>query len=66
MVIADARAGLKTVILPARNEKDYEEIPEAARNQLSFIWADKVEVVIDNALEPHAPAEGQPLQPAAA
>ena len=54
------------MILPARNRKDYEEIPEAARNQLSFTWAEKVEDVIENALEPASPAPGEALQPAAA
>jgi ATP-dependent Lon protease len=49
--VAAARAGLKTVILPSRNEKDYEDIPEAARNDLRFIWAERVEEVIDAALE---------------
>jgi ATP-dependent Lon protease len=61
-IVAAARAGLGTVILPARNRRDYEEIPEAARNVLRFIWAEKVEDVIGAALEPEAaPA----LEPAA-
>ena len=51
-VVAAARAGLATVILPARNRKDYEEIPEAARNALRFVWAERVENVIEAALEP--------------
>jgi ATP-dependent Lon protease len=51
-VVAAARAGLTTVILPARNRKDYEEIPEAARNALRFLWAERVEDVIEAALEP--------------
>ena len=51
-VVAAARAGLATVILPARNRKDYEEVPEAARNALRFVWAERVEEVIDAALEP--------------
>jgi ATP-dependent Lon protease len=63
-VVAAARAGLKTVILPSRNEKDYEDIPEAARNDLSFIWAERVEDVIDNALEP-MPREAAALETAA-
>jgi ATP-dependent Lon protease len=63
-VVAAARAGLKTVILPSRNEKDYEDIPEAARNDLSFIWAERVEDVIDNALEP-MPREAGALETAA-
>jgi ATP-dependent Lon protease len=51
-VVAAARAGLSAVILPARNRKDYEEIPEAARSALRFLWAERVEEVIEAALEP--------------
>ena len=51
-VVAAARAGLSTVILPARNRKDYEEIPEGARNALRFLWAERVEDVMEAALEP--------------
>jgi ATP-dependent Lon protease len=50
-VVAAARACLSTVILPARNHKDYEDIPEGARNDLRFIWAERVEDVIEAALE---------------
>ena len=50
-VVAAARAGLATVILPARNRKDYEEVPEAARNALRFLWAERVEDVIEAALD---------------
>jgi ATP-dependent Lon protease len=53
-VVAAARASLSTVILPARNRKDYEDIPESARNSLHFIWAERVEDVIEAALEPAA------------
>jgi ATP-dependent Lon protease len=63
-VVAAARAGLEMVILPERNRKDYEDIPEAARNKLRFIWAERVEEVIDAALEP-APASAPVLEPAA-
>jgi ATP-dependent Lon protease len=61
-VVAAAGAGLATVILPARNRKDYEDIPEAARNKLGFIWAERVEEVTDAALEP---AAAPALEPAA-
>jgi ATP-dependent Lon protease len=44
-VVAAARAGLGTVILPVPNRKDYDEIPQAARNALSFLWAERVEDV---------------------
>ncbi len=50
-VVAAARANLSTVILPARNRKDYEDIPEGARNDLRFVWAERVEDVIEAALE---------------
>jgi ATP-dependent Lon protease len=50
-VIAAARAGIKTIMLPARNQRDLEEIPEAVRNQLQFIWLEKVDEVLTIALE---------------
>ncbi len=54
-VVAAARAGLSTVILPARNRKDYEDIPESARKNLRFLWAERVEDDTEAALE-SAPA----------
>ncbi|UOA09782.1 endopeptidase La [Methylobacter sp. S3L5C] len=50
-VIAAARAGIKTVMLPARNQRDFEEIPEAVRNQLQFIWLEKVDDALKIAME---------------
>ncbi len=41
-VLAALQAGISTVLLPARNKKDLEDIPEAARNQLNFVWLDTV------------------------
>jgi ATP-dependent Lon protease len=58
-VVAAARAGLSTVVLPARNRRDYEEIPESARNALRFLWAERVEDVTEAALEPAAGAPAQ-------
>jgi ATP-dependent Lon protease len=52
--IAAARAGLRTVILPARNRRDYEDIPESVRSALEFIWVDTVDEVLSKALD--APA----------
>jgi ATP-dependent Lon protease len=51
-VVAAHRAGLKRVMLPARNRKDFEDIPEEARRDLEFIWLDRVEEAVDAALEP--------------
>jgi ATP-dependent Lon protease len=45
-VIAAARAGIRLVILPARNRKDFEDIPESARKMLEFVWAERVDDVL--------------------
>jgi ATP-dependent Lon protease len=42
-VIGAARAGIKTVLLPKRNQRDFEEIPEIVRGQLQFIWLENVD-----------------------
>jgi ATP-dependent Lon protease len=39
------------VILPARNRRDYDEIPESARDALRFVWAERVEEATEAALE---------------
>ena len=49
-VIAAARAGIHTVILPARNRKDFEDIPASVRDRLRFVWAERVEDVLAAAL----------------
>jgi ATP-dependent Lon protease len=51
-VLAAHRAGLKTVILPRRNEKDLDDVPEEVRRALKFITVDRVEEVLAAALEP--------------
>jgi ATP-dependent Lon protease len=50
-VVAAARAGLTRVMLPARNRRDFEEIPEDARNRLQFVWLETVDQAIESALE---------------
>ncbi len=49
-VLAAHRAGLSTVILPRRNEKDLEDVPEEVRTEMSFVYADMVDDVWQNAL----------------
>jgi len=51
-VLAANRAGLKTVILPKRNENDLDDVPEAVREKLQFVFAEKVDDVIAAALLP--------------
>jgi ATP-dependent Lon protease len=48
-VVAAARAGIAVVILPARNRRDFEDIPDDARRQLTFIWAERVDQVLEAA-----------------
>jgi ATP-dependent Lon protease len=64
-VVAAARAELGTVILPERNRKDYEDIPEAARAALRFVWAGRVEEVTEAALEPNSETAPPALDAAA-
>jgi ATP-dependent Lon protease len=54
--VAAARAGIRTVILPARNRRDLEDIPESVRTKLEFVWAEKIEDVLARALG-DAPAQ---------
>ena len=51
-VLAAHRAGLRTIILPHRNEPDIDDIPEEVRRELTFVFADRMEEVLDAALSP--------------
>jgi ATP-dependent Lon protease len=50
--IAAARAGIKRVILPARNRRDLEDIPQSTRSALEFIWVDHVAEALEVAFGP--------------
>ncbi len=54
--VAAARAGIRTVILPARNRRDLDDIPESVRARLEFVWAEKIDDVFARAFE-SVPAE---------
>jgi ATP-dependent Lon protease len=41
--VAAHRAGIRTVLLPARNRKDLEDIPESVRKEVEFVWLERVE-----------------------
>ena len=56
-VVAAHRAGIKRVMLPARNRKDFEDIPEEARSQLEFIWLERVDEAVAAGLDAAAPAD---------
>ncbi len=49
-VLAALQAGLDTVMLPARNRKEWEEIPEEAREKLRFVWLETVDQAIQEAI----------------
>ena len=50
-MLAAHRAGLKTVILPKRNQLDLEDVPEEVKKDLKFIFAESVDDVLASALE---------------
>ena len=51
-IVAAHRAGLKRVMLPARNRKDFDDIPEEVRQKLTFVWLERVDDAVASALEP--------------
>ncbi len=51
-VLAALQAGIKTVMLPARNKKEWEDIPEEARERLRFVWLENVDQAIIEAIGP--------------
>jgi ATP-dependent Lon protease len=59
-VVAAHSAGLKRVMLPARNRRDFDDIPEIARREMEFIWLERVEEAVAAALEPPKPGETSP------
>ncbi|MBD3336241.1 MAG: endopeptidase La [Candidatus Eisenbacteria bacterium] len=50
-VVGAVQAGIEAVMLPARNRKDLEEIPEDARSKLKFHWIEHVDQALEIALE---------------
>jgi ATP-dependent Lon protease len=50
-VIAAHAAGLKRVMLPARNKREFDDIPVEVRQQLEFIWLERVEEAVAAAME---------------
>jgi len=54
-VLAAMRAGIRRVMLPARNRKDLEEVPAAAKEKLEFVFLDNVDDAVKLAIEPTNP-----------
>jgi ATP-dependent Lon protease len=55
-VLAALRAGITTVMLPARNQRDLEEIPAEAQEKLKLVWVERVDDALATALSPASPA----------
>ncbi len=51
-VLAALAAGVRTVLLPARNQAEYEEVPKAARARLKVHWLSSVDDALEHGLEP--------------
>ena len=51
-VVAAVGAGITRVMLPARNRRDYDDIPKDARDKLEFVWLEKVEDAVAAGMEP--------------
>jgi ATP-dependent Lon protease len=50
-VLAAHRAGIRRVVLPARNEPDTEDIPEDVRHELEFVYASRISEALEQTLE---------------
>jgi ATP-dependent Lon protease len=57
-ILAARRAGLDTVILPHRNEKDLDDLPEKVLQEMTFVFAEEVSDVLHAALEASSESQG--------
>ncbi len=60
-VLAGHRAGLRTIILPRRNEKDLDDLPQEVRDSMRFVLVDRIDEALHVALRPADEAE--PAEP---
>ena len=61
-LLAAHRVGLRTVIIPRRNEKDLDDLPKDVRKEMEIILADRVEEVLDVALKDGQPSDTKPAR----
>jgi ATP-dependent Lon protease len=54
-VLAAHRNGLRTIILPKRNKMDLDDVPDEIKKSMKFVYADTMDDVLSNALEPAKP-----------
>ena len=58
--MAALRHGCKTVIIPAANERDLQDIDQTVRSKLNFVIAREISTVLETALNP-APVQPEPV-----
>jgi ATP-dependent Lon protease len=58
--LAAQRAGVKRILAPSRNEADLEDIPEALRKDMDFVWVQEIGDVFDAALRNGRPGYARP------
>jgi len=56
-VLAAHRAGLTTVILPRRNERDLEDVPEDVRSKMTFVLVERIDEALAAGLSEKVKAE---------
>ena len=59
-VIAAARAGIDTVTPPARNRRNFHDIPPSARDRPGFVWLDSVDDAVTETLTRECDAPSTP------
>ncbi len=59
-VLAAHRLGLKTVILPKKNDKDLVDVPQKAKRDMKFVFVEHIDQVLTEAL---LPAPARPKRP---
>jgi len=59
-VLAARRAGIETVLLPHRNAKDLDDVPEEVRRSLRIVFVENMDELLEQALEPPAAQRHDP------
>jgi ATP-dependent Lon protease len=58
-VTAAVRAGITAVLLPSRNQRDFEDIPEDARRRVRIVWCERIDDVVAEAIKDDAMAAAE-------
>jgi ATP-dependent Lon protease len=62
-VLAGHRIGLRTIILPKRNEQDLDDVPDEVKKAMKFVFVEAVDDVLTAALEPLRKPKKQKVSP---